>query len=430
MLPEKKETPLPLPTDLPQEVPTYYPLTILRGKIESIEAPQPLEKGRIADKLSAVTEGQAAGDALGVATNNLGKEMVMLGHRRGSGALDVEHPAFHPDLKLKDPILFQWPSKFPEKGVTDVTEQATLIIRAIDQHQKYPEKSLEILFAEQLYHWVHHGLDNFEGEYSSNEAQPLGSCRMITAVMEDLLKHKDFLKNPVKVALETWEYEGTYKSPASFQPVMRASVLGTIYYRDLTAVVEKTILFASVTEADPRSISSAVALSVAIALFLRGHDSVEEITHHSLDIAKIVLRDQMEQKASYYKGENWEELNDQYAKGLEAHIMGTWETLQLDDRENTHKDYAYKCVGAAFCALRRAEELNRQHDPDPFRAVIREVIMEAGNASANAAAAGALIGAYLGADSIPNSWLNFNDQSLLVVHQNEGLVQSLSESVD
>ncbi len=396
--------------------PKAPPITDLRKalsvKINSIPTLAPIGRMEFTRRIGGATAGQIVGDALGLSTEFKTKEeATALFHGR---ALELNDPAFGEG----------WAGQFPSGSFTDDTEQATAIIRAIDQHEKHPERSLESLFAEQLVHWLHHGLDSFNGQYKSNEPKPINGCRDAGYLTRTVLSHRDFLQDPLKIALEIW---ATYK-PASNGSVMRTSVVGTIYHRDLHDVVEKAILFASVTHADPRSISAAVMLSVAIALVVRGHDSVEEITAHSLDIARIVLRQQMEQKAAYYQGENLERLIDEYTQDLEAHINGNWGALQLGDQITM--GYAYKCIGAAFCALRRVAELQAQNAEEPFRTVIQEIVEEGGDADTNAAAAGALIGAYLKYPSIPKSWVDgFNPNADAVFTENDLLVMDLSKKV-
>ncbi|HEX2583396.1 MAG TPA: ADP-ribosylglycohydrolase family protein, partial [Chlamydiales bacterium] len=382
----------------------------LRAKIASIPVLPVPERGQVVDKLAAATMGQTLGDALGLATEFKSKAEAKALFQ--GQALELGNPAFSDEA---------WAGQFPRGGFTDDTEQATTIIRAIDQHQKHPEKPLEIHFAEQLHHWLKNGLDSFKGQYISNEPEPIQGCRDAGNLTRTVLSHPDFQKNPLEVARRIW----ALSKPASNGSVMRTSVVGAIYYQDLTAVVEKTVLFARVTHADPRSISAAVALSFAIALLLRGHYSVEEVTNHSLDVARIVLRAEMERNAAFYRGQNLEDLVEQYSRDLETHIRGTWDTLNLEESDKI--GYAYKCMGAAFCALRRAEELVSQRHAEPFRTVIQEIVEEGGDADTNAAAAGALIGTYLGSWSIPASWVGgLNENSQAVLQENEAMIKRLS----
>lgn len=396
---------VPTPSIPPTSAGLSAELSTAIGRISAVE---PLGSEKLEEHLCGAMVGQAVGDALGLATEFLTKaEAQALFHGK---VLELSNPAF----------AIGRPAIFAQGGFTDDTEQACAIVRAIDQNQKHPEKPLAICFAEQLHHWLHHGLDSFHGQYNTAEVAPLNGARDVGILTRQVLTQKSFLEEPQRTALEVWVARG--KNSATNGAVMRTSVVGAIYFRDLATVVEKSILFASVTHADPRSIASAVALSVAIALFLQGHKSPSAVMQHAQEIALVVLCEEMQKKAPYYSKEDLARLTLEYSQGLKDHLAGTWDSLQLAGRGI---GYTYKCIGAAFCALRRAVELKEQNDPEPFRTVIQEVVEEGGDADTNAAAAGALLGAYLNLENIPDSWCELNDNCWDVLEQNVVLTLNL-----
>ena len=209
---------------------------------------------------------------------------------------------------------------------------------------------------------------------------------------------------------------------------MRTSVVASIYYRDLEKVVEKTILFAKTTHADPRTVAASVALTVAMALFCRGYDSVDDVTHHALKIAKQVLKNELIEKAPHLgPGATWQHVYRDYAQELEAHLRGNFTTLQLDQAPI---GYAYKCVGAAFHALYLARDAVAQNPTDPtlpFRTAIEAVVAQGGDADTNAAPAAALIGTYLGSHKIPTSWTDqMNPSARAVLTETKNMIIAMA----
>ena len=354
----------------------------------------------VQERIHGAVFGQGIGDGLGLLT-----EFTTTTQARN---MIVARPL---EYCLKnDPLFTAGPAssfraQFLTGTFTDDTEQACCVVRAEDQQRRGSTRSLEQLFADQLVHWSQHGLDSFNGQYISTETP---TCRDIGNLTRQVVHFPSFQNDPHGAALEVWKNHAVSSSkekPASNGAVMRTSVVAPIYYRNLQQVVEKTILFAKVTHTDPRCVAASVALTVAMALFFQGYDSVDAVTNHALEIAKQVLKDECLQKAPYFAlGETWEQLYQDFAQELEAHIRGDFTSLQLD---RPPRGYAYKCVGAAFHALRLAKNCTDQNPADstlPFRRAIEEVISQGGDADTNAAPAGALIGAYLGSNKIPTSW--------------------------
>lgn len=372
----------------------------------------------VQERINGAVFGQGIGDSLGLLTEFQSSAQA----RNMIAGRPLEY-----GLK-NDPLFTAGPSnsfraRFLTGAFTDDTEQACCLVRAEHQKRRGSSRSLEQLFADQLFHWSQHGLDSFNGQYVSTEAP---SCRDIGNLTRQVVYSSSFRDDPHRAAFEIWNNHGgsPRNKPASNGAVMRTSVVASIYYRNLEEVVEKTILFAKTTHADPRTVAASVALTVGMALFFQGYDSVDDVTRHALEIAKQVLKNELIQKSAYLgPSETWQSLYQDYSQELETYLRGDFATLQLD---RAPIGYAYKCVGAAFHALRLARNAVAQNPADPtlpFRRPIEEVIAQGGDADTNAAPAAALIGAYLGSNRIPMSWKqNMNPSARAVLTETNNMI--------
>jgi ADP-ribosylglycohydrolase len=354
----------------------------------------------IQEHIEGAMTGQGAGDGLGLLTE--------FTSRAQAEGMIAGRPL---EYALKDdPLFTAGPANFFRRmfltGMfTDDTEQACCLVRAEDQKRRGSLQSLEKLFADQLLHWSRCGLDSYQGQYTSL-LDP--RCRDIGNLTREVVSSPSFPNDPHGTALNVWKnhsVSAAREKPASNGAVMRTSVVALMHHQNLEEVVDKTILFAAVTHADPRSVAASVALTTAIALFLQGFASIDDVTQHASEIAKQVLKNQLMQKAIHLEtGETWEQLYQEFSEGLEAHLRGNFNTLCLDQYPT---GYAYKCVGAAFHALRLAGNYAAENPSDPttpFRRAIEGVIKQGGDADTNAAPAAALIGALFGRDKLPPSW--------------------------
>ena len=357
------------------------------------------------DRLKGTIEGQAIGDTLGLLTE----------FETGSSAraMIAGRPL---ELDLKhDPAFVNGPrgahrNAFPE-GWTDDTDQYVLGVRAKwlkENDPQYAGFSLSQVFAQQLNHWYHHGLDSFHGRFAQ---RGLPACRGLGRLVGAVLAKPHFVANPEQAALEAWRDpnlamgDGFRGRPAANGAIMRTAFVGAIAYRDLRKVVQDTVTFCKTTHADPRSIASSVALSVAIALFLRGCGDVSVAQYHASEIAKQVLRSEMPRT----------EPIEPYIQEFDLYMNGNWQTLQLDQGGI---GYTYKCMGSAFHALRLADRFLQQNPgadrTQAFRRSMEELVAQGGDADTNGAVAGALMGAYLGLEQIPVRWAaEMADQNVL-----------------
>lgn len=371
----------------------------------------------VQERINGAVMGQGIGDGLGLLTEFTTSEQA----RSMIAGRPLEYALKNDPLFTRGPA-HSFRAQFLTGTFTDDTEQACSVVRAEHQKRRGSSRSLEQLFADQLVHWRHHGLDSFNGQYISTEA-PV--CRDIGNLTRQVVDSPTFQHDPHGAALEIWKNHATSSSrdkPASNGGLMRTSVVASMYYRNLEQVVEKTILFTKVTHADPRCVAASVALTVAMALFFQGYDDVEHVIDHALKIAKQVLKNELMQKAPLLQpGETWQQLYGDYAHELGMHLHGSFTTLQLD---RAPIGYVYKCAGAAFYALRFAKYYAAQHPAGPtiaFRKAIEELIAQGGDADTNAAPAAALLGAYFGANRIPLSWkqtMNASAQAVLTETNN------------
>ena len=80
--------------------------------------------------------------------------------------------------------------------------------------------------------------------------------------------HEKFERNPHRAAYDVWDSND--RNLAANGAVMRTAVLGIPFFVDEEKVVSNAINAAKVTHADPRSVVSAVIVSVLISRMLRG----------------------------------------------------------------------------------------------------------------------------------------------------------------
>ena len=362
----------------------------------------------ISDKIAGCLLGQAIGDALGLLTEFETKENAtqLLNNK------ELGH-----DLRF-DPAFTQGQTgkrlaPFPP-GWTDDTDQCILGIRAkwLKKHDpRYEHLRLSQIFAEQLNHWFHHGLDGFNRMFLSRaHPAPNGIGRLVQAVV----RHPHFIDAPERAAYESWTNPNLSMGrqirdrPAPNGALMRTSFVGAANYKTISGVVEDARIFCKTTHADPRATASCVTLSVAIALCIRGCKNIDTIIYHASAIGKQVLTDELSILA---QGENLRTYLNEFDEYMN---VDRWEKLRLDDQSSI--GYTYKCLGAAFMALKIASRIlqSPEHAASCFSLPLRAVISQGGDADTNAAVAGALMGAYLGQDHIPTRWIeNLPDRDVL-----------------
>ena len=267
----------------------------------------------------------------------------------------------------------------------------------------------------------------------------MGLGALVSAVLEE----PNFLQDPQKSAEELWAIKPQsmlQNRPAANGAIMRTAPIGLIFYHSLSDVISKTIEACKVTHADPRCTASCVALTLAIALSLRGYDcqsifegaergGLEVLRNEFIEASEKGLLSEEEILDSGWEDLDEESIYDKYAQEFKDHLHGNWETLDLDEGYKDTKKmnkigYTFKCMGAAFHALRLADTYQKEKKGDIFRTIIEEIAGEGGDADTNGAAAGGLIGAFLGyKNQFPSNWItNLADAPVLeqaIQHVNE-----------
>lgn len=307
--------------------------------------------------------------------------------------------------------------RFIKNGWTDDTDQALSLLRALYQEMHSEEgeasASFDMLFAQELKKWRKGGLKS-EGLFIGRQ-NPY--CMGLGALVASVLKEPKFLKDPKVTAEQVWgkdPQKPIQNRPAANGAIMRTAPIGLIFYRSLNDVVSYTIEACKVTHADPRCTASCVALTLAIALSLRGYDR-EAIFKAAEEGGLAVLREELELVAEkkLLSDEESQDLYNLYegiAIDFKAHLHGNWETLDLEEGWNVKGKinkigYTFKCMGAAFHALDLADQYQKENKNDIFRNIIEQITAEGGDADTNGAAAGALVGAFLGfKGQFPANW--------------------------
>jgi ADP-ribosylglycohydrolase len=364
---------------------------------------KPLDPIEIRNKQAGGLMGQACGDAIGLftefTTRQEAQEMI--------GGKPIDLGDEYPD-GFKNGYNWQHIERFVKNGWTDDTDQALALLRALyrqtKDHKNSQNSSFDKLFANELLKWRKHGLCS--EDYFKGRRNPY--CMGLGTLVASVLEQPTFLQEPKTTAEQLWAKQPDQpleNRPAANGAVMRTSFIGLIYYRSFSDLISYTIEACKVTHADPRCIASCVAVTIAIALSLRGYDR-DSIFDGAEKAGLAILRQELEQAGnkmllSPQESSDIENLYAKYAEEFKAHLHGNWETLDLDEgyKEQGKMNkigYTFKCMGAAFYALDQADHYQKQKKSDVFRLIIEEIAGEGGDADTNGAAAGALVGTFLG----------------------------------
>uniref|UniRef100_A0A6B2L7N5 ADP-ribosylglycohydrolase n=1 Tax=Arcella intermedia TaxID=1963864 RepID=A0A6B2L7N5_9EUKA len=323
------------------------------------------------DKIYGALIGHAMGDAIGLSTEFLNSKQASFHY--GAGPISY-------DNFLKDPHRKRW----RERDFTDDTDQMILIMEnLIQNHGEVNTTDL----AASLVRW------SMEGFRELGDAGGMG----IGATVRDVLKHPNYLSQPLQTARSMWLTKG--RNLAANGAVMRSSLLGIAHFYDLPKLEQQTIQVCGVTHADLRCKASCVALTVAIGLILQGKEDVEEIIDIAFKEADKCIS--VENYKNLLTEEHKIELNEiqqivqAQKQELKKHLYSDILDLQLD--EGTSIGYTFKCVGSGFWALRRQN----------FKEAITHISLQAGDADTNGAVAGAILGCKLGFSRLPPEWMPF-----------------------
>mmetsp|Transcript_83941 Transcript_83941/g.203586 ORF Transcript_83941/g.203586 Transcript_83941/m.203586 type:complete len:400 (+) Transcript_83941:201-1400(+) len=325
----------------------------------------PEERDEFIDRVKGLLYGNCIGDAVGLSTEFMNKDEAAMHY--GTKVRDGTYE--YADMRM-DMHRHRW-----AKGDwTDDSDQMLLLLRSMVQHDG------EIVpsdFGAKLKYWMRNGFP---------ELGDSAGCGVGYTVMS-VLTHRLFSKDPNAASMEVWERSG--RALAANGAVMRTSIMAVPHFDDLDRMIDDTVKMARVTHSDPRSVSSCVAATTALALMLQGKHKTadgdfdtEALTAASLEQANKHLPTGCDAPADSAFGYHVEEAKRELAR----HCTVTDVTeLRLDEPKAI--GYTLKCVGSGFWALRTTRD---------FRLAMGELIAEAGDADTNGAVAGAMLGCRLG----------------------------------
>lgn len=385
-------------------------LTALIKELEKCYPIKAIDPALLRDKQKGGIMGQACGDAIGLftefTTQKEAEEMI--------DGKPIDLGKAYPDKFIKG---YNWHhiKRFIKNGWTDDTDQALSLLRALYRDLKMNDEKEPFanLFAQELMKWRTGGLQTETPFIGRQHPYCMGLGALVSAVLDE----DDFVENPKGAAENQWAkkpQELLQNRPAANGAIMRTAPIGIIFYQSFADLMHYTFEACKVTHADPRCTASCIALTLAIALCLRGHDYktvIEGAEKGALAVLKAELqRAADENKLAMAESQDIDTLYENVATELKDHLHGTWTTLDLDegykDQSKTNKiGYTFKCMGAAFYALYLAVKDQTDGRSDIFRCIIEEIAAQGGDADTNGAAAGALLGAYLGyKNQFPSNW--------------------------
>ena len=336
-----------------------YPASLPKAFLP-IAVPAPFcDKARLHGQVRWMLLGQAAGDAVGLATEFMNKEMA---HAFYTSRITYDH-------FLADRHRSRWmDADFRCGDWTDDTDQTLLILDSlVANNGKVNVRD----FALRCRYWLHNGFTEL-GDLSG-----LGIGNNFATVVTA----KKFLKDPQGEARRVWTEGG--RMSAANGAVMRTSVAAVPFFWDEARVVKNALAFCTCTHADPRCQASVAIVVRLLTMLLRGRRDVEAMVGEAIAASKPLLDGDCETELRFFVD------------------VRSLDTLRLDEMIG----YTFKPVGCAIWALREAA---RRPDAAPaalFEELVTAVTMEAGDADTNCAVVGAVLGCYFGADCVPADWL-------------------------
>ena len=345
----------------------------------------PINEEWIRDRVFGCIFGQAIGDAVGLSTEF--QQVYQAALQFGSGKPTLSSEEWGNSF-IRDNHRKRWiPYDF-----TDDTDQLILILKTFLHYFNEEENSgmkvsdvianihkedykIERIFAKYLKDWAHKGMAEL------GDMGGLGIGQTVTKV----LSHSHFLEDPFRASKEI-NHLMNGKAAAN-GAVMRTSVIPLILFPlSLEQIMDFTLNICKVTHDEIRCQSSCVAVSVAIAMIMKGNHNIDSLKNCALDSA---LKTIIDSKLSSNQV-------SEYGTELKSFIQSK-SFRDLDLCHSTSIGFTYKAMGSAFVALSTYKD---------FQNAIIDLTMEAGDADTNCAVAGALLGVYLGYSKLPKQWLD------------------------
>src|SRR3989344_9102669 len=270
----------------------------------------------IEDRILGTIYGQAIGDALGLPVEHRTREQV---ERFATEQPSTGWPNSYIGTVRKD---CSWkPGEW-----SDDTDQAICILQAylkgVDEGKSSAELIDQRLLAKEFLEWA-----ALKG-------------RGIGGHTRKVFENPKFLTDPVTASHEIWLASGRQVAPNG--AVMRTSYAGILRPWDLGWTMLNSAWAASTTHRDPRCVASAVAVSVAVAVLVSGASIQEAVS-----------------KAEEHAGVFYLDIKEWLS-------VGNLEELRLDEILDGKPSFGYtfKCLGAAFWALREFQRREKEEYDD------------------------------------------------------------------
>ncbi|KAL2839014.1 ADP-ribosylglycohydrolase-domain-containing protein [Aspergillus pseudodeflectus] len=337
----------------------------------------PVSRETVHDRLRGTIFGGALGDAIGLYTEFLSKDLARQAYPEGKFQLVDPVTEFEAD---------QHRLKFVQTGWTDDTDHALLILLSYLHHNGRLDP---VDFAHRLQFWVEQGLRCLD-------RLPLGLGRTVGQVVCD----KNFLNDPAETAYRKWDK--AKRNAAANGSLMRTYPLGVMCFdKSLEETFRIAREFSLVTHADPRCIVSCCLVTALIRGILREEVVIESHIDKLIEESLTWTESWISEQNSLESSDRYTPIDrDEFRKHAFAQSL---EDLQLDDAMKM--GYVYKTLGSSILLLRLGMRRSKSSNlPALFEDLITDLIMQGGDADTNAAVAGSLLGTLVGYNKLPEKW--------------------------
>ncbi|KAL2810548.1 ADP-ribosylglycohydrolase-domain-containing protein [Aspergillus granulosus] len=336
-----------------------------------------VSRGTVLNRLRGTIVGGALGDAIGLYTEFLSKDLAREAYPEGTFQLVEPVTKFHADNHR---FLTGW---------TDDTDHALLIVLSYLHNNGQLDP---VDFARRLQFWVEQGLRCLD-------RLPLGLGQTVGKVVCD----KNFLIDPTATAYEKWNK--AKRNAAANGSLMRTCPLGIMCF---TETQEETFRIAAdfslVTHADPRCVLSCCLATGLVRGLLREEVVLERDINRMIEASLAWTEAWIAEQNRLTDNKPDERFppidRDEFYKHAFARTLGE---LQLDDAMKM--GYVYKSLGASILILRQGmRRLNANKLHALFEELITNLILEGGDADTNATVAGSLLGTLISYEHLPSKW--------------------------
>ncbi|CAG8627633.1 2618_t:CDS:2 [Acaulospora morrowiae] len=206
-----------------------------------------LSREEIYDRLKGCIFGAAIGDAVGLATEFMTKQMARQIYGIGPIAFGNDKGyEFYVDRHRDGWDFGEW---------TDDTDQQLLIIDTlISNDGVFNTRD----FSARLANWSNQGYPELDNKPPNGIGMTVGS----------VIRHSKFSKQPHRSAWEVWVRFDC--NMAANGALMRTAVLGVPFFWDEKQVIKQTLQATKVTHADPRCCVSSVIVTMLISKLIKG----------------------------------------------------------------------------------------------------------------------------------------------------------------